>query len=120
MKADKIESTQLLGSVLYIGILLVAGIHVPTVCAQDHASIAGVVQDATAPALRRPPCTSGISKPALSGLSKPTREAVFMHPPYLLAATKSLWISSASVLSEDRESCSLSANTRKSTLRCRS
>jgi len=47
MKADKIEPTQLLGSVLSIGILLLAGIRVPTVCAQDHASIAGVVQDAT-------------------------------------------------------------------------
>src|SRR6516225_11098017 len=47
MKADKIEPTQFLGSVLDIGILVLAGLHVPTVCAQDHASIGGVVQDAT-------------------------------------------------------------------------
>jgi hypothetical protein len=47
VKADKIESTQLLGSILYVSILLLAGIHVPAVYAQDHASITGVVQDAT-------------------------------------------------------------------------
>ena len=106
MKADKIEPTQFLGSVLYIGILVLAGLHVPTVCAQDHASIAGVVQDATGAGIEA--ATVHI-KNLETGTERiiQTDEAGRIHAPSLPVGSYEIFVDKLGFRSERRSGVSL-------------